>query len=155
MNVTIRKATVDDLPQIQKLSQELFQVEQVRDPLLNMDWSMGEEGRKTFLSRITEENRFCFVAEADSQVVGYTTASVLPILAWRPVKRLEMENLIVTEKYRGQRIGEKLAQTLFDLAKSLGLERVMVSAYAANEHALRFYKRIGFVPDSLQLEKVL
>lgn len=155
MDIVIRKATVADLEFVQELSQELFRVELVRDPLLNMDWSMGEEGRKTFLSRITEENRFCFVAETNGEIVGYTTASVLPILPWRPVKRLEMENLIVTEKYRGQRIGEKLAQILFDLAKSLGLERVMVEAYAANEHALSFYKRVGFVPDSLQLEKVL
>lgn len=108
MDITIRKATVTDLPQIQKLSQELFQVEQVRDSLLNMDWSMGEGGRKTFLARIIEKDKFCFLAEIHGEIIGYTTASILPILPWRPVKRLEMENLIVTEKYRGQKIGEKL-----------------------------------------------
>ena len=155
MDVLIRKATTDDLLAIQKLSQELFQAELVRDPLLNMNWSMGEEGRKIFYARITEENRFCFVAEIDGMIVGYATGSILPTLAWRPVKRLEMENLIVSEHYRNQKIGDKLTQQVFDYAKSLGMERVMVSAYAANEHAIRFYKRAGFIPDSLQLEKVL
>lgn len=155
MEVIIRKATVDDLPRVQELSQELFTVEKVRDPRLNMEWSMGEDGRKIFLARITEEKRFCFIAEVDGKIVGYSTGSELPVYAWRPVKRLELENLIVTEKYRGQRIGEKLAQAVFDLAKQWGMERVMLSAYAANEHALRFYKRVGFAPDSIQLEKVL
>ena len=155
MQVVIRKATVDDLPQVQRLSQELFQVEQVRDPLLNMHWSEGEEGRKTFLARITDENRFCFVAMSGQEIVGYATGSVLPILAWRVVKRLELENLIVTEKYRGQQVGEKLAQAVFDLGKSLGMQRVMVSAYAANDGAIKFYKRMGFIPDSLQLEITL
>lgn len=155
MDIKIRKATIADLPRVQELSQELFSVELQRDSLLNMDWSLGEEGRKTFLSRITDKNRFCFVAEAGGEVVGYATGSVLPILAWRAVKRLELENLIVTEKYRGKKVGEKLARTVFDLGKSLGMQRVMVSAYAANDGAITFYKRVGFVPDSLQLEKDL
>lgn len=155
MDISIRKATIEDLPRVQELSQELFFSDYPNDSLLNTDWTYSEEGKKSFVSRITEENGFCFVAQTNEGVIGYATGSIMPILAWRPVKRLEMENLIVTEKFRGQGIGEKLAQAVFDLGKSLGMERVMVSAYATNDGAVKFYKRVGFIPDCLQLEKVL
>lgn len=155
MDVTIRKATIEELPKIQELSQELFFSDYPNDNLLNKEWSYGEDGKKIFTQRITEENRYCLVAQVDGKIVGYASGSVLPLQEWRPVKRLEMENLIVTEKYRGQGIGEKLAQAVFDLAKSLGLERVMVAAYATNDGAIKFYKRIGCIPDTLHLEKVL
>src|SRR5260221_389917 len=138
MDVQIRKATIEDLPRVQQLSQELFLSDYPRDPLLNKEWSYNEDGKTSFLKRITEENRFCFVAELGGEIIGYTTGSVMEILSWRPVKRLEMENLIVTEKYRGQGIGEKLAQKVFDLGKQLGMERVMVAAYATNDGAVKF-----------------
>ena len=153
MEVTIRKATIEDLPAVQELSQELFYSDLPHDPLMNVDWSFSEDGKKIFTARITEPNRFCLVAEINGKIIGYTTGSVLSVPAWRPVKRLELENLIVTEKYRGQRIGEKLAQAVVDLAKSLGMQRVMVAAYATNDRAIKFYKRVGFIPDTLQLEK--
>ncbi len=155
MDVVIRKATKEELPKIQELSQELFLSDESRDSLLNMEWSRSEDGKKIFLSRIVEDNKFCFVAEVEKEIVGYTTGSVMEVYAWRPVKRLEMENLIVTQKYRGQGIGEKLALAVFDLGKSLDMERVMVTAYATNGEGIRFYERIGFAPDSLQLEKIL
>jgi ribosomal protein S18 acetylase RimI-like enzyme len=155
MDVTIRKATIEELPRIQKLSQELFFSDFSNDPLLNTNWTYSPEGEKSFTSRIMDEDKFCFVAEVNKEIIGYASGSTMPILAWRPVKRLEMENLIVTEKYRGQGIGEKLAQAVFDLGKSLGMERVMVASYAMNDGAVKFYKRVGFVQDTLHLEKVL
>ncbi|HYK08604.1 MAG TPA: GNAT family N-acetyltransferase [Candidatus Eisenbacteria bacterium] len=155
MDVTIRKATIEDLKRVQELSQELFFSDYSNDPLLNVDWTYSPEGEKSFTTRIMDEDKFCFVAEIDGEIIGYASGSTLPVHAWRPVKRLEMENLIVTQKYRGQRIGEKLAQAVFDLGKSLGMERVMIAAYATNDGAIKFYQRIGCIPDTLHLEKVL
>jgi len=66
-----------------------------------------------------------------------------------------MENLIVTKEFRGHGIGEQLAKAVFDLGKKLGMERVMVASYAMNDGAIKFYKRVGYVPDTLHLEKVL
>lgn len=151
--VIIRRATIEELPRIQELSQELFYSDYPNDPLLNREWSFSEDGKDVFTKRIIEPSRFCLLAEIDGEIIGYATGSILVVPAWRPVKRLELENLIVTEKYRGKRMGEKLSQAVFELAKSLGMQRVMVAAYATNERAIKFYKRIGFTPDTLQLEK--
>lgn len=153
MDIIIRKALPTDLSAIQKLSQELFYSDYPNDSLLNKSWSFSGNGKETFLKRITEPDRFCLLAETSGEIIAYASGSILAVPAWRPVKRLELENLIVTEKYRGQRIGETLTQAVFDLAKSLGIQRVMVAAYATNEGAIKFYKRVGFIPDTLQLEK--
>ncbi len=153
MNTVIRQAIESDLAAVQKLSKELFESEQHRDPLLNMQWTYQQEGEEHFKKRVSGEEGVCFVAEISGEVVGYTTGSVMRIVSWRPVRRVEMENLIVSDSYRGQGIGEKLAERLVEWAKEQGVERIMVSAYAANDGAIKFYKRNGFVPDSIELEK--
>ncbi len=155
MNIPIRKATLGDFQAVQKLSQELFLSDMPSDPLLNSQWTYQKEGESYFTKRITGTEGICFVAEFDGAVIGYVTGNIMEVLSWRPVRRLEMENLIVTVSYRGKRIGEQLAQKLFDWGKHLGMERVTVTAYAINEGGIRFYKRIGFIPDSLLLEKTL
>ncbi len=155
MDVIIRKATSADLPAVQKLSCELFLSDVSHDPLLNKQWTYQKEGEAYFSKRVTQAEGICFVAELDGTIVGYTTGNSMPVLSWRPVRRIELENLIVTALYRGKGIGEQLVHALFAWGKSLGMERVMVSAYAINEGGIRFYKRIGFIPDSVQMEKIL
>ena len=47
----IRKATLDDLKDIQKLNLLLFEKEYKEyDKLLDKDWTFGEKGKKYFLS---------------------------------------------------------------------------------------------------------
>lgn len=155
MDIFIRQGKVEDLQAIQKLSQELFYSDLPSDPFLNEQWTYQKEGEDYFLGNLTGEKGVCFLAEVNKEIVGYVTGKALPVAAWRPVKRTEMDNLIVSASFRGQKIGEKLCQAFFDWSKQQGVERVMVSAYAINDGAIRFYKRVGFIPDSVQLEKTI
>lgn len=155
MDIHIRKATEKDVKEVQRLSQELFEEEIVRDPALHMQWSLGENGRETFLKRITENDRFCLLAEENGVIIGYAMGSILPVPLWRQVKRLELENIVVTKQYRNAGVGAMLTEKVFALVKELGMDRVMVEVYALNEQGICFYKRMGFVPETLQLEKIL
>lgn len=150
--IVIRKATLADLSSIQELSQELFHADLPHDPLLNEKWTY-QEGEKYFKDRMSEEKFICFVAESDGKIIGYATGSVLPILAWRPIERVELENLIVTEEYRSQGVGKMLIDTFAKWGKEKGAKRILVSAYAINDRGISFYERNGFKKDSLQLEK--
>ena len=60
--------------------------------------------------------------------------------------------MFVEKAYRSHKIGAALAQHFLEWTKARGAERVSVSAYAANEGAIRFYKSLGFQPKNLVLE---
>jgi GNAT superfamily N-acetyltransferase len=64
---------------------------------------------------------------------------------------VEFESTYVREGVRGMRVGAKLAGGLLASAEVRGALRGSVTAFASNEHALRFYERRGFQPKSLTL----
>jgi amino-acid N-acetyltransferase len=52
----------------------------------------------------------------------------------------EIRSLIVTEKLRGQKIGENLVQRSIDEARTLGMQRVLSLTYKKS-----FFERLGFI----------
>ncbi len=64
----------------------------------------------------------------------------------------ELESLYVEEAYRSQGVGRQLAQRFLEWAREQGVERMKGTAYVANERAVVFYRKTGFVPKSLTLE---
>lgn len=55
----------------------------------------------------------------------------------------------VLKEYRGQGIGERLAQTALERARAIGLERVELDVYASNAAAIRLYEKLGFVVEGV------
>lgn len=153
MNVTIRPAKEDELQAIQDLNYQLFVHDEEYDPLLNMDWPYQDEGTKYFQSRIKGKEGVCFVAEVDNKVIGYLAGSVVASYPYRKIqKQTELENTLVLEEYRGQRIGEQLFKQFVEWSKQQGAERIKVSAAANNVQAIKFYHRVGFEDYGLELE---
>lgn len=150
----IRQAKIEDLKTIQDLNYGLFQTEKDRDPYLNHQWSHREYGEKYFRSRIANKkgSKVCFVAEIKGEIIGYLAGSVLEIELWRPAKRTELENIFVKEKYRDRKAGTLLVEKFIEWSKGKGVSLIKVTAYASNEKAVSFYKKNGFLPQSLTLE---
>jgi GNAT superfamily N-acetyltransferase len=75
------------------------------------------------------------VAVADDRTVGFAT--------WLSVGGIfEIEDLFVDPERMGQGIGRALVMDLIAIARDHGVGRVEVTA---NQHALDFYERVGFV----------
>jgi len=73
--------------------------------------------------------------------------------SYRTIKKeAELENTLVAEEYRGQRIGEQLFEQLVSWAKEQGAEKILVSAAAQNLGAIKFYRRVGFEDYATELE---
>lgn len=151
-NINIRKATIKDLATIQSLSQELFKHDSKWDPFFNMSWSFGKAGETFFRKILTNKKSICFIAEVKSETAGYLAASILPTNAWRPVKRSEITNLFIKEKFRSMNVGTKLAEEFFEWSKKQGIKHSVVVANAMNKGALNFYKQKGFSPFLITLE---
>lgn len=108
-NIKIRKATLEDLKTIQDLSQELFEHDAQWDHFFNMNWSHSKNGAEFFRRILTKRKGVCFLAEISGMAVGYLTASILPALFWRPIKRTEITNIYVKKDFRGEQVGTNLS----------------------------------------------
>jgi len=75
------------------------------------------------------------VAVADRRIVGFAT-----------LLGSELEDLFVDPDWMRRGIGRDLVQDAVELARRRGLERIEVTA---NDHALSFYRSVGFVFDGI------
>ena len=151
MNLIIRKAKPDEIRIIQDLNNALFKSAAERDQFLNHNWPY-EDGKNYFKKHITDPNCLCLVAEFEGKIVGYLAGELLGLESWRPVKRTELQNMFVKEKYRNQGIGANLVEEFLKWSKYKGAKRALVVAYSTNAGAINFYKKTGFSSESLSLE---
>jgi len=82
-----------------------------------------------------------FVTEADGKIVAFALYYVR-YSTWKG-NRLYLEDLIVTEKYRGRGIGKLLFDRLFHEVKELGYSGMVWQVLDWNEPAIKFYQKYG------------
>lgn len=155
MKYTIRKAAPDDAATIQKLNHALFVEEYDRghDDVLDTNWPLGDEAFSYYKDTVTKDTYITFIAEDDdSQPVGYVVGSKENKFRYRKIHVGELENMIVSGKARRKGVGRMLVDRLRQEFKKLGIDRMYVSAYARNAHAIAFYRSCGFDDFGTELE---
>lgn len=151
MNITIRRATIDDLPSICALSQSLFEHERQFTDEFDMDWSHGKAGKAFFTRRLKSPSSFILLAEDGNKTIGYVLVK-LEKFSWRSVNPIaDINNLSVHPNYREQGIGTKLVEHAKLKAKNIGAKRMSVHALRKNERALKFYRTKGFTDFYIEL----
>lgn len=91
------------------------------------------------------------LAEAEGRVIGLLSYWIHPNLYHAGPTAL-IEELIVTSDMRGSGVGERLVTVAIEMARQAGCAEASVSTMFQNEHAQRFYRRLGFGDDALLLE---
>lgn len=156
MNITARKAQLQDLANIQNLNYKLFLWDKVRDPDLNFEWPYQESGKNYFLKRINEDLGACFVAESEGVVLGYIAGRVnKEIVSFDTILRGELENMYVEEDARSRGVGKTLVREFLEWAKTKGAKSIIVEAYFGNVDAIKFYEACGFNNFAVKLETKL
>lgn len=61
-------------------------------------------------------------------------------------KYLEMDNVVVSENYRGKGVANLLSEKLHEVAQVNNCKMMCLDAYTENLPALKFYVKAGFVP---------
>ena len=154
-NLVIRKTNINDLEDILLLSDGLTLTDFPYDKKVDVNWAHTKVGEKYYEDKIKGALGVCFVAEVDNKIIGYITAGKKEVPSYRLVKVAELENIFVKAEYRSKGIGKKLMDKFINWAKELKMDKVAVSVFALNEKAIGFYKREGFDPQDLTLEKYL
>lgn len=140
-NVIIRDAVKADCSRLMELVQELATFEREPDAV-------------TVTSSHFEESGFganpvwwAIVAEAEGRIVGFALYYIR-YSTWKG-QRMYLEDIIVTEEYRGRGIGTMLLDKLIVTGKNKGFSGMLWQVLDWNEPAINFYKQYQakFDPD--------
>jgi [ribosomal protein S18]-alanine N-acetyltransferase len=125
--VEIRAMAVEDLDQVMAISASFREAPQ---------WP-----RSAYMSAIAPAAgpwRVALVAEADGEVIGFVTGSLVALQA-------ELESIAVDRAVHRRGIGAALLESLIREAASAGAEEILLEVRVSNLRALQLYGRAGFV----------
>lgn len=133
MNKTLRKAVKEDCPRIMELVHELARYEKAANEVT--------VSLEHFMESGFGENPvwWAFVCETNGQVEAFALYYVR-YSTWKG-QRLYLEDLVVTEKLRGQGIGKLLFDRLLEECKKQKFSGMVWQVLDWNEPAINFYKK--------------
>ncbi len=133
MEVNIRRAIKEDCARMMELIHELALYEKAPEEVTVSFDHFVETG-------FGEKLVWCaFVAEVDGRVEGFAIWYIR-YSTWKGT-RLYLEDLIVTEKMRGNGLGKLLFERLIEEAKEKKYSGMMWQVLDWNEPAINFYKK--------------
>ena len=132
MNISIRKATSDDLESIYLLICELE--EQHLD---------GELFEIIFLKNINDPHIHYLVAILNNRIVGFLSLHVQHILH-HSKPTCELQELNIKCELRGSGIGALLMKEVERIANELNLEEIELTTKMHRERAQAFYRNLGY-----------
>jgi ribosomal protein S18 acetylase RimI-like enzyme len=144
--VSIRRAGLADLPQVQKVLDEVDALHRTALP-----WLLREvdEPRSSGLLQeyVSKEDRTLLLAMSDAAVAGVLYVFLreparAPIV--RPSLVAEIDVLGVSSDFRRRGIGSRLVQAAREWAKQQGAKRIELGVYEFNDAARAFWASVGF-----------
>jgi len=151
--INLRVAKKEDCPRLLDLVHELAVFEKAPE---EVTVTLDEFEEAGFGSRPVWK---AFVVEADDFIVGFAIYYVR-YSTWKGC-RLYLEDLIVTESWRGKGIGKILFDRLIQEARELGFNGMTWQVLDWNEPAIKFYNKYeaaiedGWLNGSLSKEQIL
>ncbi|SMC71351.1 GNAT family N-acetyltransferase [Sporomusa malonica] len=142
VDIVVRKALPKDIDAMCGLLKLLFAIE--------TDFAYdGGKQRCGLELMLQQENAGCvLVAELNQTIIGMCSAQLLVSTAEGGLKAV-IEDVVIMESYRGQRIGRRLLTTMAEWAVSQGAKRLDLLADQRNQAALSFYRKLGWCQTEL------
>lgn len=149
----ILEAKETDIPLLIELNRE------IQD--LHVDWNPERykkinenEGIAWFRDLLNDKNVKILIAFIDSEVVGYVIAKVLKreenVFIY-PSQFIEIDQIVVTEKYRNMGVGRALVEGIKNHAREIGINTLSLSVLARNSNAIKAYTSMGFEPEGIKM----
>lgn len=147
-NIVIRKVSVNDIDQLQKIGRQTFQE--------TFSESNSEVNMKSYLeygfsevkltAELNNENSEFYFAMLDNEVIGYLKINFGESQTeLKDNKALEIERIYVPKEFHGKSVGQLLYDKAMQIAKQKEAEYVWLGVWEENPRAIRFYKKNGFV----------
>lgn len=133
MEVNIRRAERSDCPRMLELVHELATFERAPQEVTVTLEHFEESGFGD------QPVYWAFVAETNDQIVAFALYYIR-YSTWKG-QRMYLEDILVTEQWRGRKIGQMLFDRLIIEAREKGLEGIAWQVLEWNEPAIKFYKK--------------
>jgi GNAT superfamily N-acetyltransferase len=135
MNLTIRPATIDDVPAILSI---------YAAALDNNNVLSIEDAQKIFDQQSRYPDYHVFLAEIDGEVVGTFALLVMENIAHKGTPSAVVEDVGVIPGLQGKGIGKKMMEYALQYAKEKGCYKMSLSSNLRREQAHQFYESLGF-----------
>ena len=149
--LNIRKATINDLEELQNLRNKHFEyeIQELDNYIIDKEWPLSESSKKDFEYFINEQ--IIFIAEIASEKVGYICGEILPKDDWNLVQIASLTNLFIKKEYRNNGIGTKLIENFKSECRNRRIRNIKVTTLANNAEAIKFYQKNGFAVFDVQM----
>ena len=141
-NISFRKAEIEDIAVLCELLWELFSQE--------VEFTPNKETQEKALKKIIEDKSIgdIFVAVKENKVIAmvnilYTISTALG------EKVAILEDMVVSQNYKNQKIGSSLIEFTLDYLKKNSFKRVTLLTDSDNFNAHNFYKKHEFTKSSM------
>jgi GNAT superfamily N-acetyltransferase len=143
--IQIRRAAEADQPAVAELAEALAKMHARLQPgFFRAD---GAAATRAFRRQLADVHALTLVAERAGRLVGLACASLQrtpPAPELRARLRLYLETLFVAASARRAGVGRRLVAAVEEWGRERGAEQVVLTAWAGNRAAERFYRALGY-----------
>lgn len=144
--MTIRPATVEDVPAVLPMVDRICALHQHWDPAkYSFRDNPGQMYRNWLIGRATDAHSVFLVAERDGKLVGFLVGTLdrdLPI--YRIGEYGFIHDLWVEEEYRHEGIGRQMTMLAVERFRQMGVKQVRLDTAAPNDAARALFESCGF-----------
>ncbi len=146
--LTFRPARAADLPRLREMEQGVLQAERPFNPTIRHDptWYYDLE------ALITDQDSQLLVAEREGRVEASGYASIRTSKhALKHDIHAYLGFIYVSPTLRGQGVAGQVVERLLQWGQTRGARDFYLDVYAANEAAIRAYRKLGFVDNTIEM----
>ncbi|MEP6945898.1 MAG: GNAT family N-acetyltransferase [Acidobacteriota bacterium] len=140
MQLNIRNATLEDLPEIIRLIADDFLGRQRE----SFELPIASTYVDAFREIVADPNNELVVAELDGAIVGTLQLTFTPSLSFQGGRRSTIESVRVDDKLRGRGIGREMMLWVIERARMRKCVSIQLTSHVERPRAHDFYERLGF-----------
>lgn len=147
LKISIEKANLTDLPQLQKIASETF--------FESFSAENTDEDMQTYLARnfsteklileLNDQNSDIYFAVFEQKVIGYLKLNFRESQSHlQDDDAIQIERLYISKEYQNKNVGQFLLEKAIEIAKNADKAYVWLGVWTENIRAIKFYKRNNF-----------
>jgi len=140
MNLSHRKANINDIKAIVALLIE-DELGMARD---HLEEELDPKYLEAFELIDKDPNQYLMVVENAGEIIATCHLTLMSSLTFTGSTRMQIEAVRVSEKMRGQKIGEWMINQAFGYAKANNVKIIQLTTNKKRPRAKHFYEKLGF-----------
>ena len=145
MNISIRKARIEDIPRIKRIDRFGNQLRRYSGlDRLDRNYKPKKNEKGYFETFVTGKKKWCYVAEQKNMLVGFALFNIENRAAYFKIKKVGYIDLVYVDKNaRGKGVAKMLMNTLISIFSQEGIKHLKLAVHTDNP-AHKAWKRLGF-----------